>query len=168
MSSAFDPVAALTALVDGGVEFVVIGQLAAVLHGHPESTVDLDVLVRQDLGNAERLVEVLGDLGAVVVAADGSSTGRALEERDLLGWNHVVETDTDVGPVDVVPFAVGVGDYSVVRASAVEVPIDGRSVSVASLDDVIRSKEAAGRPKDLRRIPSLREFRARRPDERSG
>lgn len=163
MTSRFDPVAALIALTDAGVEFIVAGQLAAVLHGHPEATIDLDVVLRQDIANAERLAATLRDLSAVVVGPDGTPTDMAPDERHLLGWHRVLETNTSLGPIDVLPFVIGVGTYDDLLPRAVAVDIEGRRVWVAALDDVIASKEAAGRPKDLRRLPSLREFRDRRP-----
>lgn len=161
MTIRFDPVGAITALVDAGVDFIVVGQLAAVLHGHPEATIDLDVVPRQDLENAERLIAVLVDLGAVVVDPNGEPTNAPPEERDLLGWQRVLETNTSLGPIDIVPFAIGVGSYTDLITNSSRVDIEGREVWVASLDDVIASKEAAGRPKDLRRLPTLRAFRDR-------
>jgi hypothetical protein len=46
--------ALLTALVDGGVEFIVVGDVAAVLHGAPTTTQDLDIVHRRAADNAKR------------------------------------------------------------------------------------------------------------------
>lgn len=158
----FDPRVLLGALAEHGVEFVVIGQMAALLHGHPETTFDLDVVPRQDIDNAERLIEALRGQEAVLVVEGERTDGP--DERQLLGWNLVREYDTAAGPIDVVPFAIGVGDFDTLSARAADVVIDGHRVLVASLDDVIASKEAAARPKDLRQLPALRAFRDRLRD----
>jgi hypothetical protein len=160
----FDPKWALRTLVHADVRFVVVGQVAAVLRGHPETTVDLDVLVEQEVDNAERLADALATLHAELVGPTGERTGIAPDQRTFLGWGRVVETDSDAGPIDVLPSLIGVGDYPEVRARADQVDLGDVVVSVAALADVIASKEAAGRPKDLARLPSLRAFAARRPD----
>lgn len=165
MTGPFDPLRALRVLAARGVDFIVVGQMAAVIHGHPESTVDLDVLVRQDIDNAERLVAALRELQAHPVGADGQQVARPLDERDFLGWTQIVETNTSAGPLDVLPYAIGVGGYDDLLPRAARVQLDDVEVWVASLDDIIASKSAAGRPKDLRRLPSLREFARRRANE---
>ena len=153
--SALDPLLILRTLAEHGVDAVVIGQAAAVLHGHPETTVDVDVLVSLELSNTERLAEALHQLGARHAGSDAEP-----DERDfVVGLRQMLAFDTTAGRVDVLPAASGLGGYDDVAPRAITVDLGGFTVLVATLDDVIASKEAAGRPKDLRRLDSLRALR---------
>lgn len=152
--SALDPLLILRTLAGHGVKAVVIGQAAAVIHGHPETTVDVDVLASLELSNAERLATALQDLGARHAGSD-----TAPDERDFLGLRQMLSFETAAGRVDVLPAASGLGTYEAVAPRAIPVDLGGFTVLVATLDDVIASKEAAGRPKDLRRLVSLRALR---------
>jgi predicted nucleotidyltransferase len=156
--AAFDPLRLLETLVDHEVEFIVIGQIAAVLHGHPETTVDLDILPKQAFVNAERLAGALRSLHAHHVGGNIDRVPIGVDDRDFIGWREIRSFDTDSGRIDVIPAAAGIGTFDDNRADAVEVDLDGFAVFVAPLEVVIASKEAAGRPKDLRRLPGLREF----------
>lgn len=161
MPAAFDPLRLLETLVEHDVEFIVIGQIAAVLRGHPETTVDLDILPRHTFENAERLVEALRALRATHAGTDVTGDPIAADDQDFIGWREVRSFDTDAGRIDVIPVAAGIGTYDDNRASAIPTDLDGCVVLTAPLDTIITSKEASGRPKDLRRLPSLREFRDR-------
>lgn len=158
--SGFDPERLLRTLARHEVEFVVIGGTAAFLQGSPVVTLDLDVMPRKDLDNADRLAAALNALGA-------HRRGREpveLEGADFLGWQaqHFV---TAAGPLDVVPDAVGMGDHDDV--ATVVVRLDEVAVRVATLEEVIASKRALGRPRDLAAIPALEAARQAR-DERTG
>lgn len=159
MPGAFDPLRMLQTLVEHDVEFIVIGQIAAVLHGHPETTVDLDILPRQALINAERLAGALRSLHATHLTSAADAEPIPADDRDFIGWREVRSFDTDAGRIDVIPVAAGVGTFDENRSDAIPTDLDGFVVLTAPLDTVIASKEAAGRPKDLRRLESLREFR---------
>ncbi len=155
----FDPERLLATLVDHGVEFVVVGLTAAWLQGSPAVTVDLDIMPRRDLDNAERLAAALNELRA---RSPGSDEHAPLGGADLLGW-QATRFRTDAGPLDLVPVAVGIGGYEDV--ASVEVRLGDRTVRLASLDEVITSKEALDRPKDRAALPALyaaREARRRR------
>lgn len=160
--AAFDPLRLLETLVDNDVEFIVIGQIAAVLQGHPETTVDLDILPRHALINAEHLADALRSLNATHVGPrTGNTDPIGVDDQDVIGWREARSFDTDAGRIDVIPVAAGIGTFEDNRDGAVEVDLDGFEVLAAPLDAIIASKEAAGRPKDLRRLPSLLEFRDR-------
>jgi hypothetical protein len=147
--SAFDPDRILRALAEHEVDFVIIGLLAAWLQGSPAATVDVDVMPRRDIDNADRLATALNSLNARAPRAEG---GHALDGAAFLGWRSQ-RFETDAGPVDVVPVATGIGGYEDV--AAVELDTGGYNVRVLSLDQVITSKEALGRPKDLAALPAL-------------
>lgn len=155
---AFDPLRLLAALVEHDVEFIVIGQVAAVMQGHPETTVDLDIVPQRTVDNAEHLVEALRSLDAHHGLRDDGGPVPP-DEWDFLGWQVVRNYDTSAGRIDVVPAPSGIGSYDDHRASAVTIDLGDFQVLAASLDAIIASKEAAGRPKDRRRLPSLQAFR---------
>jgi hypothetical protein len=144
-----DPEKLLRTLVEHEVEFCVIGAVAAWLQGNPSVTLDLDVMPRRDLDNAERLAEALKRLGA---RSRGEDTVLGLEGADFLGWQSQ-SFDTEAGPLDVVPLASAIGGYEDV--ATIELAIGELSVRVITIDEVIASKEKLGRPKDTAALPAL-------------
>lgn len=144
-----DPEKLLRSLVEHKVDFCVIGAVAAWLQGNPTVTLDLDVMPRQDLDNAERLAAALNALGA---RPHDSDTSTELEGADFLGWT-TQRFDTGAGPLDVVPLAAGIGGYEDV--ATVELKVGDMLVRVLTIDEVIASKEELGRPKDTAALPAL-------------
>jgi hypothetical protein len=147
--SGLDPERLLRTLVEHEVEFCVIGAVAAWLQGNPAVTLDVDVMPRRDLENADRLAAALSALGA---RDPGADSALELEGSDFLGWQSR-RFETDAGPLDVVPEAAALGGYEDV--ATVELPLDRFSVRVLTIDDVIASKEELGRPKDTAALPAL-------------
>lgn len=147
--TAFQPEKLLRALAAHDVEFCVIGAVAAWLQGNPSVTLDLDVMPRRDLDNAERLADALNDLNARPAGADAAVE---LEGADFLGWRSL-HFKTDVGPLDVVPHAAAIGGFEDV--ATVELELGDISVRAITLDEVIASKEKLGRPKDIAALPAL-------------
>jgi hypothetical protein len=145
----FDPEKLLRALVDHEVEFCVIGAVAAWLQGNPSVTLDLDVMPRRELDNAERLAAALN---ALVARPRGEDTPVELEGADFLGWK-AQSFDTDAGPLDVVPLAAAIGGFEDV--ATIELALGEFSVRVLTIDEVIASKEKLGRPKDTAALPAL-------------
>jgi hypothetical protein len=165
----YDPVALLRVLDEHGVEFVVIGGVAARLQGAPILTQDVDVTPATDAGNLERLAEALRSLHARLrTPSDPDGVEFPLEARFLTGarsWTLV----SDVGDVDLVLEPAGTNGYGDVIADADRLTVaedPPLTVHVASLTTVIRLKEAAGRDKDLAALPLLRRTLAER--ERRG
>lgn len=150
--SGFDPQRLLRALDEAGVEHVVIGLTAAFLQGNPTVTIDLDIMPRRDLDNAERLAAALNALG--VRRRSGDSV--ELQRADFLGWGPQ-RFLTEAGPIDVVPVAAGIGAYEDV--ATLELQLGDMTVRVLSLDEIITSKEALDRPKDRAALPLLRTTR---------
>jgi hypothetical protein len=147
--SELDPEKLLRSLVDHEVEFCVIGAVAAWLQGNPTVTLDLDVMPRRELDNAERLATALNALGAHAPGEDGSGE---LEGADFLGWQSQ-RFDTEAGPLDVVPHAAAIGSFEDV--ATIELVLGDISVRVITIDEVIASKEQLGRPKDTAALPAL-------------
>jgi hypothetical protein len=154
----FDPEKLLRTLVEHEVEFCVIGAVAASLQGSPAATLDLDVMPRRDLDNADRLAAALNALGAR--SPDGEKN--ELEGTDFLGWQSR-RFETDAGPLDVVPHATAIGGFEDV--ATIGLTLADLTVRAITLDQVIASKEKLGRPKDTAALPALyatREARRRR------
>lgn len=155
----FDPSSLLGTLSRNGVLFVVIGGVAAVLHGAPYQTVDCDITPERSAENLARLSAALRELDACVVAGDGVALrfehdGRAPAATSV--WN----LQTKHGLLDVAFEPAGTTGYEDLRRNAVVIEVDGAHFPVASLEDVIRSKDTAGREKDRRVLPLLRRMLA--------
>jgi hypothetical protein len=144
-----DPERLLRTLVDHEVEFCVIGAVAAWLQGNPSVTLDLDVMPRRQLDNADRLAAALNELGARVPGAEIPS---GLEGTDFLGWQSQ-RFETEAGPLDVVPLATAIGGFEDV--ATLELELGEFTVRVITIDEVIASKEKLGRPKDTAALPAL-------------
>lgn len=149
----FDPFPLLAALSRHEVDFIVIGVIAAIAQGHPLTTRDLDITPSRDYPNVERLAEALRELGAKLRTpsepVDFPIEASYLERVD--SWTLVTET----GELDILFEPAGTGGYPDLRRQAFEVTL-GVPVLVASLADIIRMKEAAGREKDQIQLPALR------------
>jgi predicted nucleotidyltransferase len=128
------------------VEFVVVGGIAAVAHGSPQITQDLDIVYATGDDNLRRLRDVLLDLNAKLrgVADDVPFVpdSRALAQLRLL------TLDTDEGRLDLMVQPDGSKGYDQLLAGSIEAIVGGVVVRVAGLDDLIAMKKAAGRPKD--------------------
>jgi predicted nucleotidyltransferase len=146
----------LAVLRKHGVDFVLIGGFAAVIHGSPYVTVDVDVVPRRTEENVRRLSRALEAMHARVwTSGEPEAVPFAHDARSLSGsnvWNLL----TDHGRLDVTFVPTGTTGYEDLSKDAVHLTILGVEVDVASLADVIRSKEAAGREKDRLVLPVLR------------
>lgn len=144
------------------VAYILIGGLAAVYHGSPFPTEDADITPEMNRRNLDRLANALRQLNARVrtdsepAGLPFSCNGEALAAAQT--WNLT----TDAGDLDVTFKPSGTRGYPDLRRDAAQVQLYGVSVRIASLGDVIRSKQAANRPKDQRMLPTLREMLAQR------
>ena len=169
-SPRFDPERMLSALADGEVLFILIGGMAAVLHGDVGVTVDIDVVPERSDENLERLAEALRGLGARIRTEgepDGLSFDCSMEFFRNLPADSIVNMTTTAGDLDLAFCPSGTDGFSDLRRDAVEIEVADRlHIFVASLEDVIRSKQAADREKDRLALPRLRRLldRLRRGD----
>lgn len=154
---AFDPLVALRALKKARVNFVVIGGVAARLHGSPSLTRDLDICHDRDLINLERLSKVLNDLHAHLRGVD-EVVPFILDQRTLLAGGSFTFV-TDAGDLDLLAVPAGVSGFDGLLKGAEEIDLGEFKIKVASLDDLIRMKQAAGRPKDLIEVEILSALR---------
>lgn len=162
-----DPFTEVARLLDShGVRYVLVGVRGAWLHGFDVPTRDADVLPADDAENLRRLNDALRHAnaelgGGVSVPADSGW----LERRAAAAEAHesvAVPASTDAGQIDVVLRASGVPSYEDWRPRAEERLVAGVRVLVGSLEDIIASKEAAGRQKDAEHLPTLRALLAAR------
>ncbi|CAN5703495.1 hypothetical protein BH18ACT17_BH18ACT17_07970 [soil metagenome] len=161
----FQPHAILAVLDRHGVRYVLIGGLAAVLHGASHVTTDVDVVPEEAKHNLERLSAALKELGARI-RVTGEPEGVPFDHSaGSLARVRVWNLQTDLGGLDLNFEPSGTRGYDDLTRDASAMLVRGVSVSVASLADVIRSKEAAGRPRDRAALPGLRELLARRRTE---
>jgi hypothetical protein len=139
-------VPALRVLVDFGVDFVVVGGLAGIGHGSQYPTSDLDIAYDRAPENLQRLVDALQELGARLRGAPADVPFLLDAERLRAGANFTFITS--FGPLDILGDPAGAPPYDQLRHEAGEMDFGGLVVPVASLDHLIRMKEAAGSTKD--------------------
>jgi hypothetical protein len=149
----FTPRALLQRLVEGDVDFVVIGGVAAIVHGSAAFTQDLDIAYAPDEENLNRLGRVLVDLGARLRGVTDDVP--FIPDGRTLRRTRVLTLDTPLGLIDLLAQPDGAPLYAQLRERAVLEDIAGVQVSVASLGDLIAMKKAAGRPKDLIAVEEL-------------
>jgi len=149
-------------LREAGVEFVVIGGVAAAFHGVEAATMDLDIVARMSLENLQRLINALSDIrpkfrmrpDLPVVTADN---------HNLKGIKNLYLI-TDIGQLDILGLVEGVGDYDVIVQHAVDADL-GEGIGtckVIDMDRLIIAKRTAGRPKDMPMVYQLEAIRKRR------
>lgn len=118
------------------VQFIIIGATAFPVHGYSRATLDIDIFIRPDKSNAEKALSALEDFGYDIsdIAVDEILT------KKILIRQYLVETDIH-------PFVKGVS-FDEVWKNRVKAKFGDTFVWFASLDDLIKMKKAAGRPKD--------------------
>ena len=153
---AFDPLGALRTLIAYKVDFVLIGGLAARLHGSPTVTNDIDVCHDQPATNLKRVAAAFKEMEATLRLPDpGERVDVAIDER-LLAATQNLTLMTEFGAFDLLARPAGAEGYDDLVRDAVIVKLErGLSVAIASIDDLIRMKRASGRPKDLIEVEVL-------------
>lgn len=154
---AFDPERLLRSLVDHDVRFVLIGGWAAKLQGSPTVTADIDICYARDAPNLERLAVALSELD-VRLRGVADAVPFRLDARSLRAGD-VFTLTTSAGDLDLLGSPAGAGPFEALEANADELDLDALTVRVASLDDLISMKRAAGRPKDLIEVEVLEALR---------
>lgn len=140
------------------VEFVVIGGLAVISHGHVRATLDLDICYARTPENLERLVRALEPLTPRLRGAPPELPffWDTLTLRNGLNFT----LSTAAGDIDILGEVTGLGGYGEIALRSDTVDLYGAKVRILSLADLIRSKAAAGRAKDLVDLEALRKLEA--------
>ena len=163
----FDPIGALGVLLEHEVRFVVIGGFAGRLWGSPTMTNDIDICYDRAPGNLERLARALHELNATLRGVDDDVPFQldpvTLERRENFTFM------TRLGPLDAIGLPAGVNGFDELLANAARVDLgDGVVVLVCDLEDLIRMKRAAGRPKDRIEVEILTAVREERDSQGFG
>jgi hypothetical protein len=153
----FDPLEALRTLLAHGARFVLIGGYAAAIRGSPMMTGDVDICYARDDENLERLADGLQTMDARLRGAEPDVPFR-LDARTLKAGDHFTFA-TSAGSLDCLATPAGTDGFADLDRQATDEDLDGLVVRVASLDDLIRMKRAAGRPQDLIAIEWLTALR---------
>jgi Nucleotidyl transferase AbiEii toxin, Type IV TA system len=161
-----DAEALLRRLTAGGVDFVVIGGIALVLHGSARMTRDLDIVFAPDRGNLEALGRVLVDLQARLRGVRDNVP--FLPDARTLDGVALLTLTTPAGWLDVHREVDGVPSYDVLRGNAERMSLGTFSVLVASPDDLTAMKRAAGRPRDLADLEEIEAIKRLRRSLRQG
>jgi hypothetical protein len=149
------PAEIFATLAEYNVNYVVIGGLAAVLYGSPTITADADICAERTPNNLKRLASAINALHARVRTAANPEGLPFTPDATLLSRMRVLNLTTDYGDLDLTLQPAGFAGYEELVEHGSVVSIGGRAVHVAALDDVIRSKELANRPKDHATLPVL-------------
>ena len=155
----FRPTSLLGALTRAGIDFVVIGGVAVVLQASPRFTRDLDICYAVEAANLERLGTLLGSLDARLREVDEDVP--FVPDARTLRRTQMLTLTTSEGNLDLLVDPPGSPGYAALRRRADVVNLDGASVRVASLEDLLAMKRAAGRPQDEIDVESLEIARSR-------
>lgn len=163
----FDPLSLVAALERHGVKYVLLGGLAATLHGSPILTSDVDIAPERQAQNLERLAAMLAELRAMTRGGGDPRAWTPDLSATGLARGSVHRLQTRFGPLDLLFEPTGTSGYEDLRQQAESVRLGETTVLVASLSDVIRSKEAAGRTDDRTTVATLRRLQGRASTPRS-
>lgn len=153
--------ALLCGLVDQGVRFVLVGGLAAQLRGAAVPTDDADIVYDRASDNLERLSTFLRREGSSLRGAPGRVVFAA--DPRTLAHTSALALETRSGPLDLRQRVAGIGEYGAALARASVVPVAGRAVPTLSLEALVGSRRASGRPRDREQLPLLEELASRGP-----
>ncbi len=145
--------AAIHALADGGVEFILIGGWAAILNGSARTTRDVDICYSRAHGNLERLAAALAPYQPRL--RDLPRDLPFVWDAMTLGNGTFFTLTTSLGFIDLLAEVPGIGDFDRVKGCSKLVEAFGRQVWTLDLRGLIAAKRAAGRPKDLESIVEL-------------
>jgi hypothetical protein len=143
-----------------------VGGVAAAAHGSPRTTQDLDIIYRRDRANLERLVAALGPYHPYVRGAPPGLPFRFDVATLSAGLNFTLTTD--LGWIDLFGEITGGGGYEDLFPHCITIEVFGVSCRVLDLESLIRTKRAAGRPKDFETLAELEILRERSTKKQHG
>lgn len=141
------------ALARHGVDYLVIGGVAAQVHGRRRTTQDLDVTPAPDPENFRRLAAALVALDAYPVELGPAAPAPTAEQLTVAPV--VPPLTTRHGELHILNEVPGATAYAGMRTRALTTDLDGIAVRIVAVDDLIRMKQATGRPGDIEDIAAL-------------
>ena len=148
-----------------GVEYIIVGGVAAVIQGAPVTTFDLDTLIRVNEENAERVLRALTDLDARYREHDAVLRP---SKTDIVAGGHMLLL-TRAGPLDVLGFVGNQERYEDLIGATIAIRLGAEEVPVLNLSELIRLKKITNRPKDRAVLDLLEEVLQRSDgDNRKG
>lgn len=145
--------ALLSVLSEHEVSFVIVGGVAAALHGAARVTYDLDIVYDRSPDNLRRVVAALAPLKPYLRGAPPGLPFRLDEATLQRGLNFAFATQR--GGIDLLGELTGVGSCAVARGRAIEAEIAGARYAFLDIDALMAAKRAAGRAKDMEAIAEL-------------
>ena len=146
--------AILEGLIEAGVDFILVGGLAAVVQGAPVTTMDVDIVHNQSPENNARLLSFLKSTNAFHRRPDDKVIEP--QEGDLSGMGHALFT-TQLGPLDVLAVIEGGRGYKDLLEHTVEIEFRSHTIRVLELKMLIQFKRTSTDTKDMQRLPVLEE-----------
>ena len=153
---------AIRTFSEAQIECVIVGGLAATIHGSARLTQDVDFVYARDRANVGRLVAALRPHSPYLRGAPPGLPFEWSEATVERGLNFTLTTA--IGDIDLLGEITGGGDYEALLPHSVEVDIFGCRCRCLDLPGLIRAKRAAGRPKDLDALAELEALLAERRD----
>ena len=147
------------------VEYVVIGGMAVMLYGSPMVTQDVDVCAPLDPANVARIIRSMEGLNARHFSRPDLPPITEQPERLTNPKSPKLKNlylKTDLGKIDILGELPGVGSYSDISKTAVEVDARGVRIRALDIDTLIAAKRFAGRARDVQAISELEEIRKNR------
>jgi len=138
----------LQALVDEKVEFLLVGAYALAAHGYPRATMDIDIWVMPSPDNADAVLRAVRRFGAPL---------HSLTKADLVKEGTVFQIGVAPRRIDIITAASGL-NFGEASSRATSVQIEGITVRIPSIADLIRNKRASGRTKDIADAEALEEL----------
>ena len=152
----------LRRLLDARVEFILVGGVAAIVHGSARATFDVDVVYQRSPDNITRLVQALAPFRPYLRGAPPGLPFTFDADTVRRGLNFTLETT--LGDIDLLGEVAGGGTYDALVSDCMTVDLFGSACRSVTLETLVRLKRAAGRPKDLEIIAELETLL----DERDG
>ena len=144
----------IRALAESEVKFVLVGGVAATLHGSARLTQDVDVVYARNADNLARIARALGPLEPYLRGAPAGLPFKLDEQTLAAGLNFTLTTSA--GDIDLLGEIAGVGNYEALIARTIEIELFGARCRCLDLATLIRAKIASGRPRDLEAVAELR------------
>ena len=159
----------LEMLVNNGVEFVIVGGFAGVVHGCTYVTQDIDICCDFSPANLLALQKAIFDLDPVHRMTPNRKKLK-LTDKTCVQFKNLY-LDTENGQLDCLSFIDGLGDYNRAKQESELIEVEDMKIRVLSLDALIKTKRAMNRPQDkaaVLQLESIRKLRTETSEEQDG